>query len=194
MNFDEAPAMSLSEAQLAGVKRLLADNGYKINRIDGRPDKATGAALVGFRKRMQFGLNAGNAELFGALEREARKKIAPSGYTVCNESRDPLLVALGQIEKNEPVSRGWWKVQPDACARAVTTPLNTAAVFLLAQKKNGGTLVGGSRKFCTTAVAFEIRGAENCTARGLTESGFAATPTKGQAGYVAHIGPAGLKR
>ena len=28
MNFDEQPAMTLTEAQLAGVKRLLKDNGY----------------------------------------------------------------------------------------------------------------------------------------------------------------------
>ena len=194
MNFDEQPVMSLSEAQLAGVKRLLADNGYKIGRIDGKPDKATGAALADFRKRMHFAPDAGNAQLFLALEREARRKIAPSGYTICNESRDPLLVALGQMEGAKPVSRGWWTVQPNACARAVTTPLSTDLVFLLAQKRNGGTLVGGAQKFCTAAVAFEIQGNENCAARGLTQSGFAATPTKGLAGYVAHIGPAGLKR
>ena len=80
------------------------------------------------------------------------------------------------------------------CAKAVTTPLNADLVFLLAQKKNGGTVVGGAKKFCTTAAAFEIRGTANCVARGFTESGFAATPTRGLAGYIAHIGPAGLKR
>ncbi len=47
MNFDEQPALgSLSAAQLAGVKRLLADNGYKVGAINGKPDKATGAALL----------------------------------------------------------------------------------------------------------------------------------------------------
>jgi uncharacterized membrane protein len=193
MNFDEQPAMSLSEAQLAGVKRLLADNGYEVGRIDGKPDKAAGAALMDFRKRMRFAPDAGNAQLFDTLEREARKRIAPSGYTVCNETRDALLVALGQMEGGKPVSRGWWTVQPNACAKALTTPLNADTVFLLAQKKNGGTLVGGAQKFCTTAIVFEIHGAENCAARALTESGFAATPTKGLAGYVAHIGPTGLK-
>ena len=30
--------------------------------------------------------------------------------------------------------------------------------------------------------------------RGFVDSGFAATRTKGLAGYVAHIGPAGLNR
>ncbi len=194
MNFDEQPAMNATEAQLAGVKRLLKDNGYKIDRIDGKPDKATGAGLQDFRKRMKFAVTAGNTELFDTLEREARKKIAPAGYTACNETRDVLLLALGQIEGGRPVSRGWWTVQPGACAKAVTTPLNTEAVYLLALRKSGGTLVGGGMHFCTTAAAFEIKGADNCSGRGLADNGFAATPTKGASGYVAHIGPAGLKR
>ena len=194
MNFDEKPAMSLSEAQLAGVKRLLKDNGYAIARIDGKPDKATGAALADFRGRMHFGPNAGNAELFKALEQEAAKKIAPSGYTACNDSGEVLLVALGQMEHGKPVSRGWWTVEPKACAKAVTTPLKTDTVFLLAQRKNGSVFVGGAQKFCVTSVVFEVQGAQNCAGRGLTEAGFASTPTKGRAGYVAHIGQNGLIR
>ncbi|MFO1246997.1 MAG: DUF1036 domain-containing protein [Alphaproteobacteria bacterium] len=194
MNFDEQQVMNPTEAQLAGVKRLLKDNGYKIDRIDGKPDKATGAALADFRKRMKFSATAGNTELFEVLEKEARKHIAPAGYTACNETRDVLQVALGQMEGGKPVSRGWWTVQPGACAKAVTTPLNTDAVFLLALRKAGGSVVSGGMRFCTTAAAFEIKGNENCAARGLTESGFATTATKGVSGYVAHIGPAGLKR
>jgi uncharacterized membrane protein len=52
--------------------------------------------------------------------------------------------------------------------------------------------VGGPEKFCVTPAVFEIRGAQNCAGRALTEAGFAATPTKGLAGYVARIGPGGL--
>lgn len=199
MNFDEKPVMSPSGAQLAGVKRLLADNGYKITRIDGRPDKATGAALVDFRKRMRFDALAGNTVLFRILEQQAHAKVAPAGYTVCNESGESLLVALGRNEAGPKssrvsVSRGWWTVEPASCAKAVTTPLKTDSVYLLAQKKNGSTLVGGPEKFCVTSVAFEIRGAQNCAGRALAEAGFAATPTKGLAGYVARIGPEGLKQ
>ena len=195
MNFDEQPVMSLSEAQLAGVKRLLVDNGYKITRIDGKPDKATGAALVDFRKRMRLDANAGNAALFQSLEQQARGKIAPAGYTICNESREALLVATAQkaAGPNSPaMSRGWWTVEPASCAKAVTTPLHGDIIYLLAQKKNGSALVGGAERFCVTPSAFEIRGTQNCAGRGLTESGFAATPTKGLTGYVAHIGPQGL--
>ncbi len=194
MNFDEQPALgSLSAAQLAGVKRLLADNGYKVGAVNGKPDKATGAALTDFRGRMHFAPNAGNVELFEALEREARRKNAPSGYTVCNESGDALLVALASDEKGKAVSRGWWTVPRGACAKTITTPLASDAVYLLAQKKGGGTLVGGPQRFCTAATAFEIQGAGNCSARQFAEAGFAQTDTRGRQGFVARVGAAGLK-
>jgi uncharacterized membrane protein len=192
MHFDEQPAMSLTQAQLAGVKRLLKDNGYKIARIDGKPDKATGAALADFRKRMRFTDKDGNTELFGALEREARKAVAPAGYTVCNEAKDVLMVALAQNDGGKSVSRGWWTVDPGACAKAITTPLSSEAVFLLAQRKTGGSLVTGPQRFCVAQAAFEISGADNCSTRGLTEAGFARTLTNGIGGYVARIGPLGL--
>lgn len=194
MNFDEQPAMTMTEAQLAGVKRLLKDNGYAIAQIDGKPDKATGIALNDFRKRMKFGPNAGNAELFQALESEARKKIAPAGYTVCNDGPDALMIALGQMDGGKTVSRGWWTVTPGACARAMTTTLAGDAIYLLAQYKSGGSVVAGSQRFCTAATAFEIEGNQNCASRGFAEAGFAATATKGLSGYIAHIGPTGLRR
>jgi uncharacterized membrane protein len=193
MNFDEQPAMTQTQAQLAGVKRLLKDNGYAIAQIDGKPDKATGTALNDFRKRMRFGPNAGNAELFQALESEARKKIAPAGYTVCNDGPATLLVALGKTDGSKAVSQGWWTVTSGACARAITTPLASDAIYLLAQRKGGGALVAGSQHFCTTAAAFEIQGNRNCAARGFADAGFAATQTRGLSGYIARIGPAGLR-
>lgn len=192
MNFDEQPAMTIAQAQLAGVKRLLRDNGYKIARIDGSPDKATGVALADFRKKMGFKDSDGNVELFARLENEARKAVAPAGYTVCNDGKEALLVALAQRDGDKAVSRGWWTVHPGACARAITTPLSSDAVFLAAQRKSGTGLVTGADRFCVAQAVFEVQGAGNCKSRGLNEMGFARTDTKGLAGYVARIGPIGL--
>ena len=50
MTLDETPALpSLAAAQLAGVKRLLRDNGYETGSLGGGPDKKTGAAISAFR-------------------------------------------------------------------------------------------------------------------------------------------------
>jgi len=194
MTFDENPAFaSLTAAQLAGVKRLLADNGYKLGAIDARPDKRTGAALAAFRQRMHFSPQAGNADLFNALEVQAMKTAAPAGYTVCNDTRALLLVALAQIAGGKATQHGWWKIPAGACAKAITTPLASGTVWLLAQKANGAVVAGGAEKFCVAAVEFDIQDRGSCAARGFSETGFARTDTGHRAGYIARIGEHGLK-
>ena len=194
MALDESPVLpSLVAAQLAGVKRLLADNGYKPGTINALPSKPTEAALTDFRKQAKITPADGNAVLFAALEKQALTKAAPQGYTVCNDTGEPLLAAIAEAGA-KPVSRGWWRIAPKACARAVTTPLNGNPVYLLAQKLNGIAVVGGAQKFCTVAGAFEVQGRGNCTTRGMIEAGFAITAGHGAAGFVAHIGTGGLAR
>ena len=124
MAFDETPALaSLTAAQLAGVKRLLNDNGYKVGAIDGLPNKPTGAALADFRKKMRFRPQDGNDVLFAALEKRAETISAPQGYAVCNDSGQPLLAAIAQTGPGKTSSRGWWQIAPKACARVLATPL-----------------------------------------------------------------------
>ena len=194
MDFDETPALaSLTAAQLAGVKRLLSDNGYKVGAIDGKPDKPTGTALTDFRNKMKFKPGDDNTVLFAALEKRAQTNSAPQGDAVCNDSAEPLLAAIAQTGPGKPTSRGWWRITPKACARLLAAPL-AGPVYLLAQKLGGTPLVAGNEKFCTTAVAFEVENRGNCAARGMNESGFVSTAGRGLAGYVAHIGAQGLMR
>jgi uncharacterized membrane protein len=193
MTFDEQPALwSLTAAQLAGVKRLLKDNGFAIAAINGTPDKATGKALNAFRARMKFAANAGNDELFTALETQAQKITAPAGYTVCNDAKEELLVAMGEATPKGSSSHGWWRIPAGACARTITTALKDDAVWLLAQKTSGAVVAGGAEQFCVTPQEFDIARRGDCATRGQVEAGFAKTATRGHAGYIAHIGASGL--
>jgi uncharacterized membrane protein len=191
MTFDEQPALpSLEAAQLAGVKRLLSDNGYKVGSITGGPDKRTAVSLAAFRKTISP--QADNAQLFQALEHQALLRAAPAGYTVCNDTNSTLLVAIGEVTKNAVQSRGWWHVAGGACGRLLTMPLAADAVFLAAQTLTGSVIVNGPDRFCVTGTAFAIQQRDNCVERGYRETGFARTMTKSMAGYVAHIGANGL--
>jgi uncharacterized membrane protein len=193
MTLDEQPAFaSLPAAQLAGAKRLLRDNGYDVGPVNAAVSRQTGAALAAFRKKMRFPERAGNMELFNALENEARKSNAPAGYTVCNDSRDVLDVALGELDKGKAASRGWWTVPRGACARLVTAPLGAAAYYLLARKKDGAVVAGGTENFCISPSAFEIHERGNCESRKQSEAGFLRTQTGGLAGFTARIGDKGL--
>ncbi len=188
MTLDEPrPLPSLEAAQLAGVKRLLRDNGYKTVPIDGQPDKATGKALADFRK--SFATKANNAELFAILEERARQHVTPAGLTACNDGKAALLVALGQVSHGGKAARGWWTVAPGACARLQTMPLTTDAMFVLAQTREGATVLGGPQAFCIAGTAFEIQDAQTrCAERGYDRAGFAKMDARGAAGLVVHLG------
>jgi uncharacterized membrane protein len=194
MTFDDQPHFgALEAAQLAGVKRLLKDNGYKIAAIDAQPDEVTGAALAEFRKKMKFAERAGNDELFVALETEAAKRGgAPQGYTVCNDDGSDVMAAVAQLAGADFVSRGWWHIAGHACARMITTPLKEAAVWLLTQRPGGGATVSGPDPFCVTDQEFEIKGRKDCVQRGFVQAGFIRTPTRGKSGSVIHIDAGGL--
>ena len=185
MNFDEQPAFgSLTVAQLAGAKRLLKDDGFAVGPINGAPDKSTAKALNAFRASVHLGNEAGNAELFTALEQEAQKKVAPAGYTVCNDGKSELLVATADKGPKGVIAHGWWRIAAGACARTQTQPLNSDAVWLLAEKMDGSLVLGGADKFCVAPQAFDLPQTNDCAAL----AGFARTQTKGRSFYVVHIG------
>jgi uncharacterized membrane protein len=193
MTLDETPALaSLVEAQLAGVRRLLRDNGYQTGPLDGPPDKRTGAALAAFRKKARLPERTGNEGLFRALEAEAGKANAPAGYTVCNDGGAVLDVALGEAGHGKAQSRGWWTLPPGACARLLTTPLSGDGFYLLARRKDGKVIVGGAEKFCIAPTAFEIAARGDCAKRDQIEAGFLPTPREGGPGLIVHVGNEGV--
>jgi uncharacterized membrane protein len=194
MTFDDQPRLgALEAAQLAGVKRLLKDNGYKIAAIDIAPDKVTGAALNDFRKKMNFSARAGNEELFNTLEAQAAKRGgAPQGFTVCNDDSSDVMAAIAQPASADFITRGWWHIAGGACARMITTPLKEAAVWLTAQKPGGAVTVSGPDQLCVANQEFEIKGRKDCAQRGFAQAGFVRTPTRGKSGSVIHINANGL--
>jgi uncharacterized membrane protein len=187
--FRETPDFdSMKSAERAGLKRLLRDNGA----ADIASEKAADAALAAFGKRMHLSDKAGIGGTFDALETEAMKSVAPAGYSICNETSDNFLAALGQKKDALWESRGWWMVAPGNCARAISEPIANDKIFLRVEKVKGRVLISGPEKFCVTAIEFDIQGRERCAARGLVEAGFMETNSKGAAGFAAQVSEAGL--
>lgn len=189
----EKPSLvTLDQARIAGVQRLLVDNGYKLALTDGNTDKATEVALTNFRRKAKLPRKANADELSKALEAAAVKTATPAGYSVCNSTDAPFWAAIGMQSGKDWVSRGWWKVPPAGCATAVTEPLTTDRIYLYADLPGKKPLLSGRNTFCITDIAFEISGKTNCKQRGMREAGFVETSTKGKDGHVARIGPKGL--
>lgn len=193
MTFDDQPAFrTLAAAQLAGVKRLLKENGYKMRAIDGKPDKTTEIALNEFRRKMRFSDRDGNAELFAALEKEAGQRgQAPEGLTLCNDDKRDVVAAIAEAGESG-LSRGWWRVTAGACARLITTPLRAEAIWLRVDRPGGPALVSGPDLFCISAGQFEIKGRAQCAQHGFTAAGFLRMPLGGADGRTVHVGANGL--
>jgi uncharacterized membrane protein len=188
--FTQTPALaSLDAARQAGLARLLADNGYKAAKPG---SKEMTAELDKFRARMRMSGTADSSALFDALETEALKTAAPAGYSVCNDTDQAVWAALGEHAGKTWRSRGWWKVTPGTCARAITTPLTSEKVYLLVEGKGTNLIVTGKEKFCVTSIIFDVERRGNCKDRGLVERGFATTNTAGRAGFTAHVSEKGL--
>jgi len=191
--FSETPQLaSLPQAQLAGLKRLLRDDGYRIGAIDASPDKATDGALADFRKKMRLAPTATVADMFDALETEAMKNATPAGYAVCNDTAKSVAAATGQKLRNDWISHGWWKIAAGTCARLMADLSGVDSVYLFVQKIGGPPLVTGPNKFCVADIEFDIQGRGRCPSRGLTELGFAETKVKGLAGFAVHVGDTGM--
>ena len=122
----------------------------------------------------------------------AIKTTAPAGYAICDDSDKAIWVALGENKGGKFSARGWWKIAAGGCAKAISDPLATDTIYLLAQTPGGVPIVTGADKFCTTNVEFDIQGRSDCKSRGLVENGFAQTNVKGIAGFTAHVSEHGL--
>jgi uncharacterized membrane protein len=184
----ESPAIADDgAARVAGVERLLHDNGYQFANAKQRDD-----ALKRFRVKLKIAPHATSADLFDALETEALKASSPAGYTICNDTAGEVWSALGFRTGGQTLAAGWWKIAAGACAHALTQPLTLDKVFIHAEGHNKPNLVSGPDKFCTTNITFQVTKTGDCKKRGLSETGFAATNTKGRSGYTAHIGEKGL--
>ncbi len=188
--FTASPPLAGAEAaRRAGLARLLGDTGYRLGAL-GKDDIE--AALDKFRDRMKMPKDAGPSELFDALETEALKSAAPAGYSICNDTDAPVWAALALRLAKTWHTRGWWKITPGACARAIAEPLSQDKIYLLVERKDGRRLVSGPEDFCITTIAFDIERRGDCKKRGLVSAGFAVTDTGSMTGYAAHISEDGL--
>ena len=92
--------------------------------------------------------------------------VARAEFAVCNQSFDVVNVAIGQFEDDDWVTRGWWTVGPNQCANAIREALEARYIYVFAQDVFGNEILTGSTPMCIGVDRFEVRGIEDCLARG----------------------------
>lgn len=202
-------------ADMAGIQRLLRDNGYRINRIDGYKGRRTTNPLNKFLKSVKLKTNITVPEKIDALEEGARKKQSDIGFTVCNKSSEKIWSGVAFREDGKWESRGWWPVQIDECIRPFTKILKDteAHYFALQEDSSAGpteeqkldkrlksTAVTPSQ-FCIAESRFAATGREFCSDRGYIAANFRPLPNDKEGATInlndadfAEINPAGLRQ
>jgi uncharacterized membrane protein len=180
-----------AQARLAGVQRLLVIAGYDATPIDGLEGKKTAAALDQFLKDRRLPAETANGATFFQVLLDAVKEADGLGFSWCNETPFAVMAAIGIDEKGAVTTRGWYRVDAGKCVKP-ELPAHPSRLFSFAEAvdKDGQTVKrgdkplawGGVAQLCTGDARFEIGEQKNCTAQGLTATGFAVIDMAGRQG------------
>ncbi len=180
----KGPAINLAEeadyddaqARLAGIQRLLVIAGYDASPIDGVQGSKTQAALNRFlADRKLSAEEAANPNFFETLIAAAQSPEG-HGFTWCNDSKYPVMAAIGTLEAGTVITRGWYRVESGACLRPdVRGDQQKLYSYGEAVDSNGRALKrgeqpvawGGDVPLCTRDGKFELSDQKDCAVRGL---------------------------
>lgn len=178
------------QSRLAGIQRLLVIAGYDADPIDGVPGPKTDAALGQFLRDRSLANDTANGSGFFNTLIFAAQHPEGTGFAWCNETKYPVLGAIGLDDKGGIVTRGWYRIEPGKCLRPDMRG-QPKRVFSYAEavdsdnraiQLNGRPLAwGGTTVLCTREMKFEFSDQKNCEAQGLTASSFGIVDLTGRA-------------
>ncbi|MCU0802705.1 MAG: DUF1036 domain-containing protein [Rhodobacteraceae bacterium] len=100
-------------------------------------------------------------------------------------------VAIGQYERDEFVTRGWWTVGPNQCANVIKEKLQARYVYVFAQDVFGNAILNGSTNMCVGPKRFEIQGEKDCAVRGFLEVPYIEVDTQRTERWTLFLTPQG---
>ena len=197
----KGPAINLAEeadyddaqARLAGIQRLLVIAGYDANPIDGVQGSKTQSALNRFLADRKLAADAASNPNFFETLIAATQSPEGHGFSWCNDSKNPVMAAIGSTEAATLITRGWYRLEAGTCLRPdVRGEQRTLYSYGEAVDGNGRTLRrgeravswGGNVELCTRDGKFELSDQKDCVVRGLNATGFAAIDVAGQPSTV----------
>ncbi len=182
-------------AEIAGLQRLLRDNGYTVSRIDGVSGRRTLRTAAKFLSDNKLPADSGLIEQIDLLEETALKRLQTIGLTLCNNASSRIWAAIGQRRGDDWESRGWWPIEAGDCAQPAAQSLIGQDVHFYARQEapplldeSGLNILKTSpdkalrvtattpSQFCITEARFSALGRENCSDSGYRAASFRALP------------------
>ncbi len=112
---------------------------------------------------------------------------ARADLRVCNETGQPISIALGYRAENGWQSEGWWVAAPGTCTTVFEGDLNSRFYYLFAADDISGGTWDGSVYMCTQDEPFTVLGVEDCLARGYERTGFFEIDTENRTDWTIQL-------
>jgi uncharacterized membrane protein len=189
VNLAEEADYDDAQARLAGIQRLLVIAGYDASPIDGVQGAKTQSAIARFLGDRHLAADAANQPDFFATLLDAARNPEGRGFSWCNDTKYPVMAAIGTLEGTATVTRGWYRVDAGQCLRPDMHG-NPAKLYSYGEAvdgsgraiRNGDTPLswGGGVTMCTRDGRFDLSDQKDCAARGLNSAGFAEVDLSGK--------------
>ncbi|MCC5995561.1 MAG: DUF1036 domain-containing protein [Oceanicaulis sp.] len=166
-------------AEEAGLQRLLQANGYDIRLIDGFAGRRTRRQVAAFEADYGREFGADRAGLIETLHARALERNNRAGLRVCNDAAEPMAAAYARQQDDGVQVRGWWRIEPGACARLISEriePGQTHVHVRLLDDRGERLLSGANTPFCVAPGRFINDNPEGCERLGFQLAGFRPVP------------------
>jgi uncharacterized membrane protein len=107
---------------------------------------------------------------------------------VCNQTSNPVSIALGYRAERGWQSEGWWVAGPDECKTVYSGDVAARRYYYIyAADDIGGGSWDGNVYMCTRDETFTIFGVEDCLARGYERTGFFEIDTQNRTSWMLQL-------
>ena len=106
---------------------------------------------------------------------------------VCNQTANPVSIALGYRADRGWQSEGWWVAQPSECKTVFSGKLDARYYYIYGADDIGGGSWDGNNYMCTRDETFTIFGVEDCLARGYERTGFFEIDTQNRSNWMLQL-------
>jgi len=113
---------------------------------------------------------------------------ASADLRVCNNTPSRVGVALGYRDNQGWVSEGWYLLKANSCETLLKEDLIARYYYIYAQDYDRGGEWTGRTPMCTRDKEFQIRGIEECLARGFYRTRFFEIDSVEQKSWTIQLG------
>ncbi|MHB1111419.1 MAG: DUF1036 domain-containing protein [Devosia sp.] len=118
---------------------------------------------------------------------DAEAKSGEGSLRVCNQTTNPVSIALGYRAERGWQSEGWWVAAPGECKTVYSGTLDARYYYVFAADDISGGSWDGEVYMCTRDETFTIFGVEDCLARGYERTGFFEVDTQNRSNWMLQL-------